>query len=78
MTYYVLPKSSPLLYKYIVCLETDISPTPIISNSLSEYLYETKKKLDEREKEWDIFKKYTNPYEYIHTPIPFKKKCISK
>lgn len=78
MTYYLLPKSSPLLYKYIVCIDKESPPTPIISNSLSEYLYETKKKLDEREKEWDVFKKYTNPYEYIHTPIPFKKKCISK
>ena len=78
MTYYLLPKSSPLLYKYITCIENESTPTPIISNSLSEYLYETKKKLDEREKEWDIFKKYTNPYEYIHSPIPFKKKCISK
>jgi len=72
MTYYLLPKSSHLLYKYITCIEKESPPTPIISNSLSEYLYETKKKLDEREKDWDIFKKYTNPYEYIHTPIPFK------
>ena len=78
MTYYLLPKSSPLIYKYITCTERESPPTPVISNSLSEYLYETKKKLDEREKEWDVFKKYTNPYEYIHTPIPFKKKCISK
>jgi 23S rRNA U2552 (ribose-2'-O)-methylase RlmE/FtsJ len=78
MTYYLLPKSSPLIYKYITCIEQESPPVPIISNSLSEYLYETKKKLDEREKEWDVFKKYTNPYEYIHTPIPFKKKCISK
>lgn len=72
MTYYLLPKSSPLLYKYIVCIEKESPPIPIISNSLSEYLYETKKKLDGREKDWDVFKKYTNPYEYIHTPIPFK------
>uniref|UniRef100_A0A6C0DDS2 Ribosomal RNA methyltransferase FtsJ domain-containing protein n=1 Tax=viral metagenome TaxID=1070528 RepID=A0A6C0DDS2_9ZZZZ len=78
MTYYLLPKSSPLIYKYITCIEQESPPTPVISNSLSEYLYETKKKLDEREKDWDVFKKYTNPYEYIHTPIPFKKKCISK
>jgi 23S rRNA U2552 (ribose-2'-O)-methylase RlmE/FtsJ len=78
MTYYLLPKSSPLIYKYITCIEQESPPVPVISNSLSEYLYETKKKLDEREKEWDVFKKYTNPYEYIHTPIPFKKKCISK
>jgi 23S rRNA U2552 (ribose-2'-O)-methylase RlmE/FtsJ len=78
MTYYLLPKTTPLIYKYIDCIEKEGSPIPVISNSLSEYLYETKKKLDDREKDWDIFKKYTNPYEYIHTPVPFKKKCISK
>jgi len=37
-----------------------------------------KEKIENKEKDWDIFKKYTNPYEYIHTPIPYKKKCISK
>jgi 23S rRNA U2552 (ribose-2'-O)-methylase RlmE/FtsJ len=54
------------------------TPSPIISNSLSFYLYEIKGKLEEKEKEWDIFKKYTNPFEYIHTVVPFKKKCVSK
>ena len=78
MTYYLLPKSSSFVYKYIDCIEKETLPTPVISNSLSEYLYDIKKKLDEREKDWDIFKKYTNPYEYIHTSVPFKKKCISK
>jgi 23S rRNA U2552 (ribose-2'-O)-methylase RlmE/FtsJ len=37
-----------------------------------------KEKIESREKDWDVFKKYTNPYEYIHTQISFKKKCISK
>jgi 23S rRNA U2552 (ribose-2'-O)-methylase RlmE/FtsJ len=78
MTYYLLPKSSTMIYKYIDCIEKETLPTPAISNSLSEYLYDIKKKLEEREKDWDIFKKYTNPYEYIHTSVPFKKKCISK
>jgi len=35
-------------------------------------------KINDYEKEWDIFKKHTNPYEYIHTIIPNKKKYISK
>jgi 23S rRNA U2552 (ribose-2'-O)-methylase RlmE/FtsJ len=34
--------------------------------------------LNNCEKDWDTFKKYTNPYEYIHSSIPFKKKSISK
>jgi len=78
MSYYILPKSSFILHKYIDCIENEEIPKPIISNSLSSYLYDIKEKLDKREKDWDIFKKYTNPYEYIHTVVPFKKKCVSK
>jgi 23S rRNA U2552 (ribose-2'-O)-methylase RlmE/FtsJ len=78
MTYYLLPKTSYLIHKHIDCVEKDEIPKPIISNSLSTYLYEMKEKIESKEKDWDIFKKYTNPYEYIHTQLSFKKKCISK
>lgn len=78
MSFFTLPRTTLLLHKYIDCIEIDNIPTPIISNSLSQYLYEIKRKLERREKDWDIFKKYTNPFEYIHTVIPFKKKCVSK
>jgi 23S rRNA U2552 (ribose-2'-O)-methylase RlmE/FtsJ len=78
MTYYILPKTCIFLHKYIDYIEKDIDPEPVISNSLSSYLYEIKEKIDEREKDWDIFKKYTNPYEYIHSQVPYKKKCVSK
>jgi 23S rRNA U2552 (ribose-2'-O)-methylase RlmE/FtsJ len=78
MTYYLLPKTSYLIHKYIDCIEKEEIPRPIISNSLSGYLYDMKGKIEDKEKDWDIFKKYTNPYEYIHTQLPFKKKCISK
>jgi 23S rRNA U2552 (ribose-2'-O)-methylase RlmE/FtsJ len=37
-----------------------------------------KEKITSREKQWDIYKKYTNPYEYIHTIVPFKKKSVSQ
>ena len=30
------------------------------------------------EKEWDIYKKYTNPYEYINTIVPNKSYSIAK
>lgn len=78
MTYYLLPKTNFLCHKYIDCITDDNLPLPFISNSLSNYLYEIKEELEKRENEWDIFKKYTNPYEYIHTIIPIKKKCVSK
>lgn len=77
MTYYLLPKTSFLIHKYIQCITDEKEPEPLISNSLSHYLYNIKKKLDSHESEWDIFKKFTNPYEYIHTVVPFKKKSIS-
>jgi len=37
-----------------------------------------KEKITSREKEWDFYKKYTNPYEYIHSIVPQKKKSVSK
>jgi hypothetical protein len=79
MTYYQLPRTNFLSHKYIDCItDENGAPVPIVSNSLSGYLYEIKEELDKQEKDWDIFKKYTNPYEYIHTQLPNKKKCISK
>ena len=45
---------------------------------LFRYLYEIKQRLETIEHDWDIHKKYTNPYEYIHTNVPHKKKCVSK
>lgn len=77
MTYYLLPKTSFLIHKYIQCIDNDKEPETVISNSLSHYLYNIKTRLDAHENEWDIFKKYTNPYEYIHTVVPFRKKSIS-
>jgi 23S rRNA U2552 (ribose-2'-O)-methylase RlmE/FtsJ len=78
MTYYQLPTTYQNIYKYIDCVKSNKTPQPVISQSLSFYLYEIKHKLEERERDWDIFKKYTNPFEYIHTVVPFKKKCVSK
>jgi 23S rRNA U2552 (ribose-2'-O)-methylase RlmE/FtsJ len=78
MSFYLLPKAPFLIQKYIDCIETDYVPPATISNSLSSYLYEIKEKIEKREKDWDIFKKYTNPYEYVHTCVPYKKRCVSK
>jgi len=77
MTYYLLPKTSFLIHKYIQCISSDEEPEPFVSNSLSHYLYNIKTRLDAHESEWDVFKKYTNPYEYVHTAVPFKKRSVS-
>lgn len=78
MSYYQLPRTNFFIPKYINYTVSDEPPTPLISNSLSMYLSEIKQKLEEIENEWDIHKKYTNPYEYIHTILPIRKKCVSK
>lgn len=78
MSYYQLPRTNSLTYKHIDYITNDDPPEICISNSLATYLYEIKERLDKIEHEWDIHKKYTNPYEYIHTPIPNRRKCVSK
>ena len=78
MTYYLLPRTNMNLFKNIEYIPTNKSPSIFISNSLSQYLYAMKENIDNREQQWDVFKKYTNPFEYIHTTVPFRKKCVSK
>ena len=78
MIYFLVPKNNIQTYKSIFTTLSDEPPNPSISNSLSYYLSDIKMKINDYEKEWDIFKKHTNPYEYIHTMIPNKKKYVSK
>ncbi len=78
MSYYLLPKTNNNIYNYIKCSINDKKPMPSISYSLSTYLNELKQKIESNEKNWCNYKKYTNPYEYIHTIIPTKKTAISK
>jgi 23S rRNA U2552 (ribose-2'-O)-methylase RlmE/FtsJ len=78
MSYYQLPRVNFFITKHIDYIVNNNSPDIMISHSLARYLYEIKQRLETIEQDWDIHKKYTNPYEYIHTPTPHKKKCISK
>lgn len=78
MTYYQVPRSNMNVYKRIDYIYSENVPSPCISQALSTYLSDIKQRLSSIETEWDVFKKYTNPYEYIHTVVPFKKKCVSK
>jgi 23S rRNA U2552 (ribose-2'-O)-methylase RlmE/FtsJ len=76
----MIPRSYLHLYKQIEYTEEDdIDGAGVLySPSLSNYLYNIKEKITVIEKQWDTFKKYTNPYEYIHTIVPLKKKSVSK
>tara|TARA_B100000902_G_C27305765_1_gene915378 strand:+ start:156 stop:1346 length:1191 start_codon:yes stop_codon:yes gene_type:complete len=50
----------------------------VINKTLMVYLKNVKKEIDSRQIEWDKYKKYTNPYEYIHTLVPNSKQAICK
>ena len=75
MTFFILPRSYIFLYKQI---EYSENTNNVYSPSLTSYLYKIKEKITLKEKQWDSYKKYTNPYEYIHTNVPLKKKSVSK
>jgi len=77
MTFYLLPRLHQDLHKHIF-LEFSDFVNPSISNSLADYLYTIKENITSREKQWDTYKKYTNPCEYIHSIIPYKKRSVSK
>jgi len=49
-----------------------------LSKSLLKYLNITKHNISNCGSDWDTYKKYTNPYEFIHTNIPYLNYSISK
>lgn len=51
---------------------------PIINKTLMTYLTRIKSSIDHRQNEWDKYKKYTNPYEYIHTIVPQTNQSVCK
>ena len=49
-----------------------------LSKSIFTYVQQLKKEIDNYQNEWDIIKKYVNPYEFIHTKIPGDKVAVCK
>jgi 23S rRNA U2552 (ribose-2'-O)-methylase RlmE/FtsJ len=72
MNFFLLPHSFPFQYRKID-LHSEEPEDIKGNNSLSTYLYEIKEKIKEFDAEWDIYKEYTNPFEYIHTRPPNRK-----
>lgn len=81
MSYYFFPY---IITNYdiheLLCYEdreiTDIDC--VINVSLNTYINQAKTMIDNRQTEWTIYKKYTNQYEYIHTPVPNTKYSVCK
>jgi 23S rRNA U2552 (ribose-2'-O)-methylase RlmE/FtsJ len=70
MSYYQLPKSNYVLTDKTVKLQVSKKNNPnkiMLNPSLHSYLQESKDLISTHIKSWDTVKKYTNPYEYIHS-----------
>lgn len=81
MNIYRLPKYSVVLTPADIAvnvLSTSVSDEVVINMSLKQYLDATKNEIVSHIDEWDIYKKYTNPYEYIHTNVPTTKQSICR
>jgi len=78
MSYYLLPHISNILEPSNIVLTLDKDINNKICKTTHKYLSSLKKEIEEHTNKWDIYKKYTNTYEYIHTQIPSFKHSISK
>jgi len=78
MTYYTLPLVSGTIYPTNLKVKFNNSNTQWINKTLAKYLNQIKGRIGKHGEDWDNIKKYTNPYEYIHTCYPNSKHPISK
>ena len=85
MSYYILTSVQNLkVHENISFLlstqnsEDDNKVDSYVSHSLFDFLSKFKKQIEVSAESWDSIKKYTNPYEFIHTIIPGNKMSISK
>jgi 23S rRNA U2552 (ribose-2'-O)-methylase RlmE/FtsJ len=77
MSYFLLPNIINTISPEDVEIKKDLDYYTI-SKSLARYLNSMKTQIDNYTNEWDQYKKYTNPYEYIHTQIPYSKLSVCK
>ena len=77
MSYFLLPQLNYTIETNDLELTTGNSNN-IISKSLFQYLNNMKAEINNYPIHWDVYKKYTNPHEYIHTIIPYTKQSVCK
>lgn len=56
--------------------EDTINSKILVNKTLHRYINNLKEQIDDCESRWDKCKKYTNPYEFIHTTIPNTRQSI--
>lgn len=84
MSYFKLP-NLPYVQTIPLNISFDINNTfddtvndTRINKTLVQYLHNIKSEIDDHGKQWDMYKKYTNSYEFIHTNIPCMNISICK
>ena len=81
MSYFLLP-SIPFNYQLLNLFSPTFNNNKKgvikINKTLCYYLNTIKGEIDSQQLEWDKYKKYTNPYEYIHTLVPNSKQSVCK
>jgi len=79
MSYYLLPFVNLPNIHDIIDISFSIEPLDCyISHALNGYLNIVKQQINQYILKWDIYKKYTNTYEYIHSNIPNTKSSVCK
>ena len=80
MSYYQLFTSNNIIFpSRLICKFSNEKDNDIfLSKTLHHYLMNSKEQINNYEDSWDKYKKYINPYEFIHTLIPDYKQSIAK
>ena len=82
MSYFLLPTNTNDLniddINIITTNQCSHVSKEFISKTLNKYLHKYKSHIEYVQDEWDIIKKYVNPYEFIHTIVPYTKLSIAK
>ena len=81
MLYYLLPDCNHILKSVEIKLKfknKEEEEEIFLSKSIHLYLNRSKELINENYSKWDIVKKYTNPYEFIHSCLPHLSYSISK
>ena len=79
MTYFILPQIEYDMKPNNLKITFDTPNQEILINpSLKKYISKIKSLISKHIHEWSNTKKYTNPYEFIHTLIPSQNYPVSK
>lgn len=79
MNIFSLPTTAYNLKEHVYFYSMTSNSSEIVLNqSIAMYIRNLKEHIDSVNEQWDYTKKITNPYEYIHTPLPTTHISIAK